>query len=154
MMRITRKAEGAIGKAKGMDGLAAILLLACSLCLVPFDIALAAELLPDPTRPAIEAGPAGEPIKTQSGPVLQAVKISPQRRSAIISGQSLALGERFGALKLVGVSEGEVVLQGPDGRQTLKFFPGVEKSVAHPFEKKLRPHEKNKSKRKTEQKAP
>ena len=118
--------------------------------------AAAAEMLPDPTRPPLEAGYAatGAIPMFDAGPVLQSVKIAPGRRSAVISGQLLVQGERFGEMKLVSISESEVVLLGPDGRQTLKLFPGVEKHVAFPPRGKPLKPAKNKLKRKTEQKAP
>jgi hypothetical protein len=96
----------------------------------------------------------GANASPDAGPVLQSVKIAPGRRTAVISGQLLAEGERFGAAKLLSISESEVTLQGPEGRQTLKLFPGVEKRVAHPMRSQLPVRDKNKSKRKTEQKAP
>ncbi|PWB49921.1 MAG: MSHA biogenesis protein MshK [Nitrosomonadales bacterium] len=117
--------------------------------------ALASEALPDPTRPPVEAGveTAGA-AAVASGPVLQSVMIRPGRRTAVISGQLLAEGERFGGARLVRISEGEVVLAGPEGRQTLKLFPGVEKHFARPPLQETLQRGKNKSKRNSEQKAP
>lgn len=114
----------------------------------------AQESLPDPTRPPAEAGMVGAVAAVASGPVLQSVKIAPGRRMAVISGQLLAEGDRFGEAKLISIAEGEVVLSGPEGRQTLRLFPDVEKRVALPPQgQPLKPPVK-KSKRKTEQKAP
>lgn len=147
---------GARQKAKIAVRLGRSFILPFHLCLLPFAFhsALAAEVLPDPTRPAAEAGLAGDVAKVASGPVLQSVKIAPGRRSAVISGQLLAEGERFGAARLVSISESEVVLLGAEGRQTLKLFPGVEKRVALPPQGQPLKPAKNKSKRNTEQKAP
>lgn len=115
----------------------------------------AAEGLPDPTRPPQEAGlDAGGNAAPDAGPVLQSVKIAPGHRTAVISGQLLAEGERFGAVKVASIGESEVVLQGPEGKQTLKLFPGVEKRAAHPKQEPLPARGKHKSKRNTEQKAP
>lgn len=141
-------------KAKGGSGFAISLFLLFAFCFLPLNFTFAAEVLPDPTRPAVEAGQAGDAAIVTSGPMLQSVKIAPGRRSAVISGQLLAEGERFGAAKLVSISESEVVLLGPEGKQTLKLFPGVEKlAVLPPQGQALKPA-KNKSKLKTEQKAP
>lgn len=117
--------------------------------------ALAADVLPDPTRPPVEAGveSPGAPVAT-GGPVLQSVMIRPGRRTAVISGQLLAEGERFGDARLVRVSEGEAILAGPEGRQTLKLFPGVEKHFAPASRQEALQRGKNKSKRNSEQKAP
>ncbi len=116
---------------------------------------LTAETLPDPTRPPAEAGLAGSAVAAvASGPMLQSVMIAPGRRSAVISGQLLTEGALFGEAKLVRIAEGEVVLSGPDGQQTLRLFPDVEKHVALPPQAQPVNLSKPKSKRKTEQKAP
>jgi MSHA biogenesis protein MshK len=115
--------------------------------------ALAAEMLPDPTRPPVEAG-VEIPGAAATGPVLQSVMIRPGRRTALISGQLLAEGERFGDAKLIKISEGEVILIGPEGRQTLKLFPEVEKKIVRPPRVEPLKRGKNKSKRNSEQKAP
>lgn len=119
------RGKGKRQKAKIAVRLGRSFILPFHFCLLPFALhsALAAELLPDPTRPPLEAGLAGDVATLASGPVLQSVKIAPGRRMAVISGQLLAQGERFGAAKLVSISESEVVLLGPEGRQTLKLFP-------------------------------
>lgn len=148
------RAKGKRQKAKRMSGFAAPLFLIFHFCFLPFDFALAAELLPDPTRPPLEAGLAGDVAMVTSGPVLQSVKIAPGHKTAVISGQLLAQGDRFGEMKLLSISESEVVLQGPEGRQTLKLFPGVEKHVAPLQQGQARQPVKNKSKRNIEQKAP
>lgn len=95
-----------------------------------------AETLPDPTRPpAFLFAPAdGEGPATESaggGMILQSVLIAPNRRSAIIGGKALSVGDRLGDFTLVRVSEGEVQLRGPEGSRTLKLFPSVTKRVAH-----------------------
>lgn len=113
-----------------------------------------AEALPDPTRPPAETGLVSGAAAVTSGPVLQSVKIAPNSRTAVISGQLLAQGERFGEAKLISIGESEVVLLGPEGRQTLKLFPGVEKHAAHHLPAQLPAKGKHKSKQKTEQKAP
>lgn len=113
---------------------------------------MAAEVLPDPTRPPVEAG-VEIPGTVATGPVLQSVMIRPGRRTAVISGQSLAEGERFGGAKLIKISEGEVILIGPEGRKTLKLFPGVEKKFIQPPQEETLKRGKSKSKRNSEQKA-
>ncbi|MBX9963616.1 MAG: MSHA biogenesis protein MshK [Burkholderiales bacterium] len=94
-----------------------------------------AETLPDPTRPpAFLFAPAdgdGPPAEASGGLVLQSVLIAPNRRSAIIGGRTLSVGDRLGDFTLVRVSEGEVQLRGPEGARTLKLFPAVTKRVAH-----------------------
>lgn len=85
--------------------------------------------LPDPTRPPAQlAAPAD--AGAQSGPVLQSVMISPARRLAIISGQTVALGQNYGDFRLVRVTESEAELR--HGREvlTLKLFPDLDKQPA------------------------
>lgn len=87
------------------------------------------ETLPDPTRPpAAILGPQSEaggvPL---GGPVLQAIRISQEHKSAIISGERVALGGKFGDARLVRLTSSEAVLDGPEGKTVLRLVPGVEK---------------------------
>lgn len=86
-----------------------------------------ADALPDPTRPAIGAEPGAAGAEAPSGPRLQMIKISPSRRSAIIDGQEVTVGSRVGDMRVVKISEGEVVLRGKAGTETLKLFTDVDK---------------------------
>lgn len=123
-------------------------LLPFAFCLLPFSLSThAAEALPDPTRPPPEAGMMGGGSAVPAGgPVLQSVLIGPGRKSAVIGGQLVVEGDLFGDAKVVKISEGEVLLSGPEGEQTLKLFPGVEKTVA-PVPGPAPKPEKNKMKR-------
>jgi len=47
---------------------------------------------------------------------------------AIISGQQVGLGERYGESRLVKLSEREAVLDGPSGVERLQLTPDVEKT--------------------------
>lgn len=96
-----------------------LLLMATCLC-------QAQGLLPDPTRPPTAA--AGEAGSAVSGPVLQSVLLGNGRRPlAVISGQRVALGAQYGDAVVTRISETEVVLQGPSGRQVLKMTPEAAK---------------------------
>lgn len=92
-----------------------------------------AENLPDPTRPPASLGPlppafGEEPDNTPAPmPVLQSIILSPSRKAAIISGQTVVLGEKFGEARLVKLTESEAVLRTNDGLQVLKLFPDVDK---------------------------
>ena len=59
----------------------------------------------------------------QSGPQLQAVIISENRRSAIISNRSVTMGDSIGGAQLIKINESEVVLRSGEKLQTLKLFP-------------------------------
>ena len=111
------------------------------------------EVLPDPTRPAAEAEMlAGGVSPPMAGPVLQSVMLSAGRRNAVISGQLLTEGERFGEASLIRISENEVELSGPEGKQILRLFPAVEKLPVEKKEALHRPTEKTGSPRKSEPK--
>lgn len=89
-----------------------------------------AQTLADPTRPPTSLGTSPEPhaATNAAGPELQSVLISPTRRVAIINGQSIKLGEKFGEATLVKIGESEVVLRNGQDVQVLKLFPNVQKS--------------------------
>lgn len=92
-------------------------------------VASAAELA-DPTRPppAFENAAQGE--AANNGPVLQSVLIAPGRKEAVISGQTVTVGQKFGDARVEKIAESEVVLRSGKNVQTLKLFPGMEKSPA------------------------
>jgi hypothetical protein len=93
-----------------------------------------ASALEDPTRPPPGFGAgAGGGSRAPAGDqlILQSVIISPAGRSAIINGEHVLLGERFGPGRLVKVSEAEVVLLVGGSRRRLALYPGVQK---HPAE--------------------
>ncbi|HYC42839.1 MAG TPA: MSHA biogenesis protein MshK [Noviherbaspirillum sp.] len=97
--------------------------------------------LVDPTRPPeafsqpVEEGIASSKDK----PVLQSVIISPGRKVAIISGETVPLGGSFGGSRLVKVTETEVVLRQGNEMQVLRLFPHVEKQsiTGKPSDKKV-----------------
>jgi MSHA biogenesis protein MshK len=88
-----------------------------SLSAIP--IVSSAQTLVDPTKPPSELSAPAAPNE------LQSIIISPSRRAAIISGQTVELGGKVGDVRLIEVSEGSVVLQGAKERQILTLFPNV-----------------------------
>jgi len=87
----------------------------------------AAESLPDPTRPAQANGAAGQSASGAGAtPVLQSVLISPRRKVAVISGETVQVGDRIGDGRVVRIAEGEVALARDGQIQILKLFPGLE----------------------------
>ncbi len=97
-----------------------------------------AQVLNDPTRPPSgyavgEAEIAGDAV---GGLVLQSVMISPTRRAAIISGELVMLGAKYGDAVLVKLTENEAVLKSGGETQVLKLYPGVEKREIVPVAKK------------------
>lgn len=86
--------------------------------------------LADPTRPPAVSEPVSQQGATvPEGPQLQSVLISPTRRVATISGQSVMLGEKFGEARVVKITENEVVLRNGQDVQVLKLFPDVQKNT-------------------------
>ncbi len=74
----------------------------------------------DPTRPpASVLAPQAETI-TQNAPLqLQSVLLSPQRQVAVISGQSVLVGQSIRGYRLRTLTNRQAELQGPQGRLTL-----------------------------------
>ncbi len=93
---------------------------------------VAAEVLLDPTRPPAFIGEKPEQgnDKASIAPELQSVLISPARRVAIINGQTVQLGEKYGEARVVKITENEVILRNGRDTQVLKLFPHVEKRLA------------------------
>ena len=102
---------------------------------------LNAEELADPTRPP--KGLAAPAIAPASGVVtgrpagLQSIIISKTRRAAIIGGETVELGGKYGDAKLIEVNEGGVVLRSAQGQQVMTLFPDVK--IAGRQETKTRP---------------
>jgi hypothetical protein len=83
--------------------------------------------LVDPTRPPnVAMGSAAEAAVVE-GPRLQSVLISPTRRTAVISGTTVALGGNYGNARVEDISESAVVLRYPDRRETLQLLPSRDK---------------------------
>ncbi|TAK87894.1 MAG: MSHA biogenesis protein MshK [Betaproteobacteria bacterium] len=92
-----------------------------------------AQALHDPMRPPAGSDPSATEASKDSvarTARLQSVLISPGRRVAVIDGRVVRLGERVGDATLVAISESQVVLQRPGGRETLKLNPVVNKKAA------------------------
>lgn len=108
--------------ATSLNKLAALAALTCACT------AVQAEVLPDPTRPAVDLiapvdATGAKDAATDDG--LRTIIISPDRRSAIINGQQIPLGGKLGNERLMAVCEDSVVLQGVDGRREVPLYPDV-----------------------------
>ncbi len=99
-------------------------------CLLPFSSATANEVLRDPTRPPAALYTPDGWGEIETGPVLQSVRISQGRYTAVISGETVRVGSRYGEARVIRIRETEVVLKTGDSLQTLKLFPDVEKRPA------------------------
>jgi hypothetical protein len=85
-----------------------------------------AQSMTDPTRPH-GASDAGADVEALNAPVLQSIMITGNRRAAIISGKRVELGERYGAARVMKITENEVVLRSAAGTEVLKMYPKVHK---------------------------
>jgi MSHA biogenesis protein MshK len=88
-----------------------------------------AQGLVDPTRPPGGLADAPDMIGA-GGPVLQSVMLSPSRKVAVISGEMVALGGRYGASRLVKLTESEAVLKNGTEITVLRLHPLVDKRAA------------------------
>lgn len=99
-------------------------------------VALAQGALPaDPTRPPIDgvapSAVSGVSDAGSGGPRLQSVMLPKKggRPKVVIDGKLLSVGEEFQGRTVVRIDETRVVLDGPDGRETLYLTPDVEKTM-------------------------
>ena len=95
------------------------------------------QITTDPTKPPASFG-VGDPETPGEGGglVLQSVLISSTGSAAIINGEMVKLGQKYGDAVLVRVAENEVALKSGDTTQVLKLYPGVVKrDIAPPAAK-------------------
>ena len=89
-----------------------------------------AQALSDPTRPPLEliapaaTGPGG--VGAPAHPRLESILLSSTRKGAIISGQYVPLGGKFGKASLVKINATEVILEKDEGPEVLQLFPSVQ----------------------------
>lgn len=101
----------------------------CIALLAPGTVPAMAQVLTDPTRPPAELAAEIPAVEGAASPLhrLQSVIISPKRRAAIINGQVVELGGKYGDAILTKVEEDEVVLKSDTSQEVLKLYPSVEK---------------------------
>ena len=107
------------------------------LSIIPYH-ASADEMLRDPTRPPDALSSPRQIIQDKedkqmevviSSPRLQAVMISGNHRSAIISGRSVTVGEKIGHAQIIRINESEVVLKSGGESRTLRLFTHPSKQI-------------------------
>jgi len=87
-----------------------------------------AQGLSDPTRPPVIGGGAAPAEFAANPSPAQVVIISTDRRRATINGRAVALGGRYGNATLVRISDEEIVLQRPEGTETIKLYSSVQRT--------------------------
>jgi MSHA biogenesis protein MshK len=91
----------------------------------------------DPTRPPSGSDSAPAALDgAPAGPRLESVLIAPDRRIAVISGQRVSLGGKFGEGRVVRITETEVSIREGATTQVLKLFPESQKRAKVQAEKK------------------
>ena len=86
----------------------------------------AAQVLNDPTRPPAGLAPADAAATgALATPRLQSVMITPSERFAIIGGERIKLGGKYGEAEVIGITETEVTLRSASGTETLRMYPEV-----------------------------
>lgn len=91
--------------------------------------------LPDPTRPAVGPGSGFGGDAAATLPQLQVVLIGrgpAGRKVAVISGQTLRIGDKFEGAVLAGISANQVVLRNGNKVRVLKLFPVPEQRSGGP----------------------
>ena len=83
--------------------------------------------LSDPMRPP-NVLPGAQGVETEApSTLLQSVLLSRGRRVAVINGETVPLGGKFGDAVVVKISESEVVLKYADRTEVLKLFGAIER---------------------------
>ena len=100
--------------------------LALAALLIAWPLGGGAQGLNDPTRPpaAVFSDAPGD-TGAVAGPLLQSVMISPAGSSAIIGGQMVKLGGKYGDARVVKITANEVVLRSANGTEILGMYPDV-----------------------------
>lgn len=89
-----------------------------------------AQGLADPTRPPAGLAAPDASGEVNGGPVLQSVIMSSGRKAALISGQVVVLGGKYGTARLVRLTESEAVLKDGSETMVLRLYPLVDKRPA------------------------
>jgi len=127
-----RMPQTAFGVEPGTGHLARMvrpLTVAAAMSVWPFAVAAqlsTEQVLRDPMRPPAAIGaPATGNNAPPAAPLLQSVMIGPAERWAIIGGERVALGSRYGDARVVGITESEVILRSAAGTRRLRMYPDI-----------------------------
>ncbi len=63
------------------------------------------------------------PFPAEAGPRVESILIAPDRRVAVINGETVTLGGRVADAEVVRIDESEVVVRGAEGERTLRLLP-------------------------------
>ena len=104
---------------------------------VALGVPVMAQPLADPTRPANyraanEPSKTGQDAGTRNESGLTAIWSVGVKRYAMYDGRQIQVGMRLGDLRVSRITDTEVTLIGPEGRNTVSLAEGIEKSVRQP----------------------
>jgi MSHA biogenesis protein MshK len=87
-----------------------------------------AETLSDPTQPlGVSAAPARRGAAEPTGPVLQSTLISPERKTAMISGRRVSIGDQFDGAVVTEITPYEVRMSRSGRETSLRLLPKLAK---------------------------
>lgn len=90
--------------------------------------------VPDPTRPPVAAmepeAAGGSAMPVESG-VQTVILRRGGKSAAVINGKYVSVGDMVGDKRVQKISESEVILKGPGGREVIKVMPAIEKVPAN-----------------------
>ena len=96
--------------------------------------AAAGAQVPDPTRPPVAAmepeAAGGSAMPVESG-VQTVILRRGGKSAAVINGKYVSVGDMVGDKRVQKISESEVILKGPGGREVIKVMPAIEKVPAN-----------------------
>jgi MSHA biogenesis protein MshK len=90
----------------------------------------AAANLSDPTQPmdfVVRPGSGGSSVMVPTGPILQSTMVSPERKSAVISGKRVRVGDTFEGAKVTAITPYEVRMSRGGRETTLRMLPKLVK---------------------------
>ncbi len=111
------------------DVLKRVLIAGIAMAMFAASMAARAQVLADPTRPPADLLAGAAVGGTQTSSALQSILLSKGRKIAVINGQSVPLGGRYGNATLVAISSGEVTLKSEQGVEVMKLYPGIGKTA-------------------------
>ena len=91
-----------------------------------------AQALSDPTRPPNASADSADNPRAVAGPVLQSILLARDRKYAVIDGQAVYLGGKFGNATLVNLTVSEATLKSGGTTTVLKLYPEVQKAPGRP----------------------
>lgn len=98
--------------------------------------AMVSAQLADPTRPpdvaTARTAPGATPARGADGALQATIVRSGGKSGALIDGQYVKVGDKFGERRVLSISDSEIVLKGESGRDIVKLIPSIDKQTVKP----------------------